>query len=219
VGTPSRADADGLQAVIVEDHLALRKGIELLLRAEGIRTTGVAERAADARQMILTRRPDVAIVDLALEGSGSGLDVARRVVAAWPEARILIYTGGSVDQDTLRGALTCGARGVALKAGHPAELTSAIRAVAEGGEYVDPRLAQLLDAREAPAVHRLSPRERQVLDLLAAGLSGDEVAERLVVSPQTVQTHVRNLVRRLGARNRVHALAIALRHREIDLAG
>jgi DNA-binding NarL/FixJ family response regulator len=209
-------DADP-QAVLVDDHLALRKGVELLLRADGIRITGVADNASEARHMILARRPDVAIVDLALEEGGSGLDVARDVLAEWPEAGILIYTGGWVDQGTLRDAMACGARGFALKTGGPDELKAAVRAVAGGGEYVDPRLAQMLDAREAPAVGRLSPREREVLDMLASGLTSQEIAARLVLSPQTVQTHVRNLVRRLGARNRVHALAIALRYHEIDL--
>jgi DNA-binding NarL/FixJ family response regulator len=204
------------QVVIVDDHPALRRGVELLLTADGLRVTGVAESASEAARMILARRPDVALVDIGLE-RGSGLEVTRSVLSVWAQAGILLYTGGSVDPDTLRDALASGARGIALKAGAPSELTSAIRAVAAGGEYVDPRLARLLDGREAETMQRLSPREREILELLVDGMTGEEIADHLVLSPQTVQTHVRNLMRKLGARTRVHAVAIALRSREIAL--
>jgi DNA-binding NarL/FixJ family response regulator len=207
---------DALQIVLVDDHLALRKGIELLLRAEGIRVTGSTATVEGGRDMVLARQPDVAVVDVGLDG-GSGIDLARQVLARRPDTGILLYTGGMLDQTTLREALGCGARGVALKAGAPAELIEAIRTVAGGGQYVDPRLAALLDARERGALCLLTRREREILDFLAGGLSGEEVAVRLVLSPQTVQTHVRNLMRKLGARTRVHALALALRHRETEL--
>jgi DNA-binding NarL/FixJ family response regulator len=207
---------DALQIVLVDDHLALRKGIELLLRAEGIRVTGSTATVEGGRDMVLARRPDVAVVDVGLDG-GSGVDLARQVLARRPDTGILLYTGAMLDQTTFREALGCGARGVALKAGAPAELIGAIRTVAGGGQYVDPRLAALLDARERGALCLLTRREREILDFLAGGLSGEEVAVRLVLSPQTVQTHVRNLMRKLGARTRVHALALALRHRETEL--
>ena len=208
--------SDDLQVVLVDDHLALRKGIELLLRAEGFRIIGTAESSVRARDIVLAGRPDVTVLDIALE-RGNGVDVAREVLAEWPDAGILMYTGGTVDQEVLRDALNCGARGFALKAGPSSELVAAIRTVAGGGDYVDPRLAALLDDRELDIVQLLSPREREVLELLAAGLTGEEIAERLVLSPMTVQTHVRNLMRRLGARTRVHALALALRSREIEI--
>jgi DNA-binding NarL/FixJ family response regulator len=207
---------DALEIVLVDDHLALRKGIELLLRAEGIRVTGSTATVKGGRDMVLARLPDVAVVDVGLDG-GSGVDLARQVLARRPDTGILLYTGGMLDQTTLREALGCGARGVALKAGAPAELIEAIRTVAGGGQYVDPRLAALLDARECDALCLLTGREREILDFLAGGLSGEEVAVRLALSPQTVQTHVRNLMRKLGARTRVHALALALRHRETEL--
>jgi DNA-binding NarL/FixJ family response regulator len=207
---------DALEVVLVDDHLALRKGIELILRAEGIRVTGSTATVEGGRDMVLARMPDVAVVDVGLDG-GSGIDLARQVLARRPDTGILLYTGGMLDQTTLREALGCGARGVALKAGAPAELIEAIRTVAGGGQYVDPRLAALLDTRERGALCLLTRREREILDFLAGGLSGEEVAVRLVLSPQTVQTHVRNLMRKLGARTRVHALALALRHRETEL--
>src|SRR5437588_20897 len=118
------------------------------------------------------------------------------MLARDPTIGILVYTG-TRDEMLLREALDSGARGFALKAGPPGELLAAVRAVADGREYVDPRLARLLDA-PAPA-HTLTAREREIIDLLAEGMKMEEIAERLVISPQTVQTHVRNLMRKLGA--------------------
>ena len=208
--------SDEIQAVIVEDHLALRRGLELLLRDQNIRVIGVAETPAAGARIILARKPDVAIVDMALDG-GSGVEVAREVLVQEPKAGILFYTGGA-EQGLLQEALESGARGFALKAGGPGELLTAVRVVAAGGEYVDPRVARLVATQEETQRQTLSPREREVIDLLAEGLKGDEVAERLTLSPETVQTHVRNLMRKLGARTRVHALALAIKQREIDVA-
>ena len=210
--TPDAADA---QVVLIDDHAALRKGIELLLRADGMHVIGSTDSAAEGHRMIIERRPDVAVVDIGLE-HGSGLELTRRVLAERPETKILLYTGG-LDRDRLRAGLESGARGFALKAGSPHELIGAIRQVAQGGEYFDPRLTPHLDSGGGDKIKLLSRREREILDLLADGLSGDDVAERLVLSPQTVQTHVRNLMRKLGAHSRVHALALALRQREIEL--
>lgn len=204
-----------LQVVLVDDHEALRKGLELVLRNAGMRVTGSTDSAATARRMIEARRPDVAVIDVNLNGE-DGVQLALGVLEDEPDLGVLLYTG-VLEEDRLRRALGGGVRGFALKAGSPTELAAAIRLVAEGKDYVDPRLAKMLDGREAAAMKLLTGRERQILDLLADGLHGDEVGERLGLSPQTVQTHVRNLMRKLGARSRVHALALALRHREIDL--
>jgi DNA-binding NarL/FixJ family response regulator len=180
-----------------------------------MRVIGVADTPAEGLRIIAERKPDVAIVDIRL-GDESGLDVARAVLAGDPDAGILIYTAED-GQALLREALECGARGFALKAGAPAELLAAIRAVAGGGEYVDPRIAGMLDPGEASAVHALSPREREVVGLLAEGLRSEDIAQRLSLSPLTVDTHARNIMRKLGARTRVHALALAIRLHEIEL--
>jgi DNA-binding NarL/FixJ family response regulator len=205
---------DSLTVVIVEDHLALRKGLELLLRGTEFGVIGTADDAAEGQRLIERRRPDVAIVDIALPGR-SGLDMVKRLRKTVPEVGVLLYTGVG-DQDVLSRALDSGARGFALKAGSPEELLAAIRAVARGESYVDDRLRPMLLARyTTERIGVLSPRERQVLDLLAKGLNGEEVAERLVLSPETVRTHVRNAMEKLEASTRVHAVAIALRQGEI----
>jgi len=203
-----------VQVVLVEDHLALRKGIELLLRNEGIRVVGVADNAAEGERMIRDRAPDVAVVDIGLD-AGSGLGLARSILADDPAAGILVYTG-TRDAMLLQEALGSGARGFALKAGSPAELVAAIRAVAAGDEYLDPRIAQLIERPDVAAV-KLTKREREVLTLLAKGMKVDEIAEQFVLSPLTVQTHVHNAKSKLGARTRVHALALALQQGQIGL--
>jgi DNA-binding NarL/FixJ family response regulator len=205
---------DTYSVVIVEDHLALRKGLELLLEGTEFRVIGTAGDAEGGQRLIQETDPDVAIVDIGLPGR-SGLDLTKRLLKAKPSRGVLLYTGIG-DQDTLVKALDCGARGFALKAGSPDELMTALRAVAAGSSYVDERLRSLLLARfTTERIGILSPREREVLDLLAKGLNGEEVAVQLVLSPETVRTHVRNAMEKLEANTRVHAVAIALRQGEI----
>lgn len=205
---------DKVTVVIVEDHLALRKGLELLLRDTEFGVIGTADDAEEGQALIERERPAVAIVDIGLPGR-SGLELTRRILSTTPDFGVLLYTGIG-DQDTLVRALDSGARGFALKAGAPEELLTALRAVVRGESYVDERLRPLLLARfTTERIGVLSPREREVLDLLAQGLNGEEVAERLVLSPETVRTHVRNAMEKLEANTRVHAVAIALRQGEI----
>jgi DNA-binding NarL/FixJ family response regulator len=206
--------AEPTTVLLVEDHLTVRKGLELFLQDEGFRIAGVTDSVDEAYRMFTTRRPDVAIVDVRL-GAQSGADLAERILAADPDAALLLYTGVS-DRETIERAAACGTRGFALKTGGPHELVKAVRAVAAGGVYVDPGLAALLAPRVS-AGSRLTGREREVLDLLATGMTGEQVAEQLVVSPETVRTHVRNGMRKLDARTRAHAVAIAVRLREIKL--
>jgi DNA-binding NarL/FixJ family response regulator len=207
--------ADGsVNVVIVEDHVALRRGLELLLRDTDCRVIGTAGDAETALSLVDRRRPDVAIVDISLPGQ-SGIELTRNLLAQNPDLGVLLYTGVD-DHETLSEALDCGARGFALKAGAPEELIGAIRAVAAGESYVDQRLRPLLLGRmTTERIGVLSPREREVLDLLAQGLTGEEVATRLTLSPETVRTHVRNAMDKLEAHTRVHAVAIALRQGEI----
>ena len=200
--------------MIVEDHIALRRGLEILLHDTECRIVGSADDAESARALVESRRPDVAIIDIRLPGE-TGVDLTRSLVARRPDLAVLLLSGVE-DQETLLTALDCGAQGFVLKAGPPEELLTAIRTVATGRTYVDPRLRPLFLARvTTERIGVLSPREREVLDLLANGLTGEEVAARLSLSPETVRTHIRNAMAKLEAHTRVHAVAIALRHGEI----
>jgi DNA-binding NarL/FixJ family response regulator len=199
-----------LRLVLIEDHQALREGLELLLGREGCDVVGTAGTAAEGEQLVDTLAPDVALVDIRL-GEDDGIDLTRRLLGADPDRRIVLYTGSS-DEELLFDGLDSGARGYALKDGTPNELTGALQTVAGGGTYVDPRLRPaLLSRNTTQRMPSLSKREREIMDLLSQGLTGEDVAERLVLSSETVKTHIRNAMSKLEAHTRVHAVAIALR--------
>jgi DNA-binding NarL/FixJ family response regulator len=161
-----------LRLVLIEDHQALREGLELLLGREGCDVVGTAGTAARGRELVERLHPDVALVDIRL-GDDDGIRLTAELVDADPEQRVVLYTGSS-DIDLLISGLDSGARGYALKEGTPSELTTALTTVAQG-------------------------------------LTGEQVAERLFLSPETIKTHIRNAMSKLEATTRVHAIAIALR--------
>ena len=199
-----------LRLVLIEDHQALREGLELLLGREGCDVVGTAGTAAEGRGSSRSWRRTSSLVDIRL-GDDDGIDLTRRLLSDDPERRIVLYTGSS-DEELLFDGLDSGARGYALKDGWPRELVEALGHVAGGGSYVDPRLRPaLLSRRSTERLPSLSNREREILDLLAQGLTGEQVAERLVLSAETVKTHIRNAMNKLEANTRVHAIAIALR--------
>jgi DNA-binding NarL/FixJ family response regulator len=199
-----------LRLVLIEDHQALREGLELLLGREGCEVVGAAGTAPEGEALVRATEPDVALVDIRL-GEDSGIELTRRLLDEDPGRRVVLYTG-SADVELLVSGLDSGARGYALKDGPPSELVGALSLVAEGGTYVDPRLRPALLSRQATQrLPSLSPREREIMDLLAQGLTGEQVAERLVLSSETVKTHIRNAMSKLEASTRVHAVAIALR--------
>jgi DNA-binding NarL/FixJ family response regulator len=178
----------------------------------------MAGTASEGRELIERLSPDVSLIDIRL-GEDSGIDLTRDLVDADAARRVVLYTGSS-DVELLISGLDSGARGYALKEGTPSELTSALNLVAQGGTYVDPRLRPALLSR--PATQRmpsLSKREREIMDLLAQGYTGEQVAERLVLSSETVKTHIRNAMTKLEASTRVHAIAIALREGFISPPG
>ena len=199
-----------LRLVLIEDHQALREGLQLLLGREGFEVLGAAGSAEEGRTLVERLAPDVALIDIAL-GEESGIELTARLIDADPERRIVLYTGSNEIELLIKG-LDSGARGYALKEGTQSELRTALTTVAEGGTYVDPRLHPALLSRKATQTQRvLSKREREIMDLLAQGLTGEQVAERLFLSPETIKTHIRNAMNKLEANTRVHAIAIALR--------
>jgi DNA-binding NarL/FixJ family response regulator len=199
-----------VRLVLIEDHQALREGLELLLGREGCEVVGTAGTAAEGRELIERLEPDVSLVDIRL-GDDSGIELTRAVLRDDASRRIVLYTGSS-DVELLISGLDSGASGYALKEGTPNELTGALETVADGGTYVDPRLRpELLSRQATQRMPSLSKRQREIMDLLSQGLTGEDVAERLVLSSETVKTHIRNAMSKLEANTRVHAVAIALR--------
>jgi DNA-binding NarL/FixJ family response regulator len=206
----SNFESMSLRLVLIEDHEALREGLELLLGREGCEVVGTAGTAGEGLELIERLEPDVSLVDIRL-GEESGIDLTRQLIASDADRRVVLYTGSS-DVELLVSGLDSGARGYALKDGTPSELTGALETVARGGTYVDPRLRPKLLSRDTTQrMPSLSKREREIMDLLAQGLTGEDVAERLVLSSETVKTHIRNAMSKLEAHTRVHAVAIALR--------
>ena len=194
---------------IVDDHEALREGLVAMLRGHGMEVVGTAGNVAAAVDLVEHGEPDVAIIDIRLP-DGSGIELARHLLAHHPALGVMLYTGDA-DAELLYSGLDSGARGYALKAGSMEELVGAIHTIVAGGSYVDPRLDRiLLSPRATAQVPQLSPREREIMHLMAEGGTAEAIGTALGVSVETVRTHVRNAMDKLGARSRAHLVAKAL---------
>jgi DNA-binding NarL/FixJ family response regulator len=206
--------------VVVEDHPTVREGLCLVLEREGFAVVARVGTAEEGHAAIVGANPSVALVDVDLP-DGSGVDLTRRLLRRDARLGVLLYTGLE-DPGVLEAALASGARGFTLKTSAPATMLNAVRAVAAGGTFVDPgvrhRLAAVTgDQDPAPLPRVLTVREREVLGHLAEGLSVEEIAADLVLSTETIRTHVRNAMGKLGTRTRAHAIVVALRRGELAL--
>jgi DNA-binding NarL/FixJ family response regulator len=199
--------------LIVDANATVRKGTELLLRSWGHYVVGCAGDAVTGFDLVERRRPDVTIVDQDLPGGGDAL--VGRIVEAHPRAAVVLHLAGDACGAAVDSARRCGARGLVLKSGEPGELLNAIATVAAGGSHVAPLLAR----GDEKDPRTLTKRERQVLQLLAYGATGEHASSLLTLSPETVRTHIRNASRRLGARTRVHAVTMAIARGEIVSSG
>ena len=163
--------------------------------------------------MLARRRHDVALVDVHL-GQENSIGLVEELLRRDPRAAIVLYTGYTGLEDGIGEAVRVGARGFVLKTSPPPLLIDALRSVATGGTFIDPGLAAVLSTgADGSRMATLSPREREILQLLADGLTGQKIAEQLFLSPETVRTHVRNATAKLGAKTRVQAVALAVRER------
>jgi DNA-binding NarL/FixJ family response regulator len=203
-----------IRLLVVDDHPVVRQGLIALLEDDAeFRVVGAAGSAEEALPLARGQRPDVVLLDLELPGM-EGVAAIPRLLEAAPEARVLVFTAYQTDERVL-GALRAGARGYVLKGASADDLGRAIRTVAGGGSYLDPRVAATVvsEMRGPAAGHAregLSGRERQVLRLVADGLANKQIARELAVSERTVKFHVASLFRKLGADNRAQAVALAV---------
>ena len=202
--------------VIVDDHEALREGLAALLAASGLEVVGAAGERRLGHDLVEHNDPDVALDRLRLP-DGNGIELTRDLLAAYPDLGVVFYTGDG-DAELLFDGLDSGARGYALKAGSMDELVAAIERVARAGP-TSTRASTGSSCRPGrpPTYLQLSPREREIMHLMAEGMTAERIGEEITVSVETVRTHVRNVIRKLQARNRVHAIAIALERGEIAL--
>jgi DNA-binding NarL/FixJ family response regulator len=180
-----------------------------ILAEHDIEVTGRAREGEEALAKIEARRPDVAVVDLRMPRL-SGVEIARRAARSAPETGVILYTAYG-ERALLTEALDAGARGFVLKEAPLDDLVRAVETVAAGGTYVDPVLAGVLASTSAAEIPSLTQRERDVLRLLADGLSNEEIGKRLYISPETVRTHIRKAMDKLDADTRTQAVAKALR--------
>lgn len=200
-----------LEITVVEANARDRRGIELVLTSWGHRIIGLAESAEVAFDLIRKRKPEVALVGMDLSDAG-GFRLVRRLLALDPRLGVVLVPRHA-STDELEEALACGARGIVLRSGAAAELASAVAIVGAGGKYVSPGAERQASALAQLGV--LSRRERELLQLLAHGLTGSQAAVRLAVSRDAVRADLRNAMRKLRARTRVHAVAIAIKRQEI----
>ncbi len=207
--------AAAIEVLIVEDHPPVRQGLELLLPRQGFRVVGAAGSAREGGRMIRARRPAVALVDIDL-GDGSGTDLAMAIGNEGITTAIVLYTG-SIDNAVIDAAVASGVRGLVLKSSPIEHLAGAIRAAAAGQDYVDRLIAQLPGRHAGHGGALISKREAQVLGMLSQGSTTEQVARDLFLSPETIQTHVRNATRKLGAHGRLHAVILALVRGDIEL--
>jgi DNA-binding NarL/FixJ family response regulator len=201
--------------VVVEDHPTVREGLCLVLEREGFAVLDRAGTIEEGHAAIVRHAPDVALIDVNLP-DGSGVELARRLLRRDSRLGVLLYTGDE-EIEVLVEALESGARGVTLKASEPETTMRAVRAVAAGGTFIDPGVRDRLAERDESADKVLTVREREVLGHLAEGRSIAEIAGELVLSTETIRTHVRNAMGKMGAHTRAHAVVVALRRGEIAL--
>lgn len=203
-----------VRVVLVDDHPVVRSGLRAWLDSrDGIEVAGEAETVRDAISLVMAMQPDVVVLDLKLP-DGSGLDVLRRIRAAEDPPGVVILTSFGEDRDIVE-AVERGADGFLHKDAAPAEIESAIRAVARGERALSPRATSALVEgvrRGRPAaIDELTPREREVLGLLADGRSNADIADELTISIKTVKTHVSSILRKLDVDDRTQAALEAVR--------
>jgi DNA-binding NarL/FixJ family response regulator len=202
-----------ISCLIADDHEVVREGLRLALsRVPHVRVLGEAVDGESAVALAERRRPDLVIMDLRMGGI-DGVEATKRIRAHDPRCRVIIFTGHA-ERNLLSRGREAGASGYLLKEAAHTTILRAIERVASGGEFVDPALATSLVASDREAL--LTNREREILQLLADGMSNGDVAKKLFISQETVKSHVRHILAKLEADTRTQAVAIALREAIID---
>jgi two-component system response regulator DevR len=206
---PDRENAE-IRIFLLDDHEVVRRGIADLLASESDMTVvGEASTAAEAMARIPAARPNVAVLDARLP-DGSGIDVCRDIRSAMPEVRCIILTSFN-DNDAMFAAIMAGASGYLLKEVRGANIVDAIRQVAAGKSLLDPDVAERVIARlrdgepQDPLLASLTDREREILNLIAEGLTNRQIGERIFLAEKTVKNYVSGLLAKLGMERRTQA--------------
>jgi DNA-binding NarL/FixJ family response regulator len=202
--------SERLSCVLADDHPAILAALGDALAGAGLDVVARVGTGTDAIREIEARKPSLAIVDLRLPDS-SGTEVARKVARSTPQTAVVLYTAHG-ERKHLLEAVDAGVRGFVLKEAPLGDLLRAVEIVGRGGTYVDPILGGVLASGDAAdKVPGLTTREREILRLLADGLTNDEIGKRLFISGETVRTHIRKAMGKLEADTRTQAVAEAMR--------
>jgi DNA-binding NarL/FixJ family response regulator len=206
--------------LLVDDHKIMRDGIKAILtRAEDFRVVGEAENGTDAVQFVKLRRPHMVLMDIGLPNGLNGVETTTEVLRAHPDCKVVILSMFD-DENSVVSAIRSGARAFILKRASDADLLEALRMVAAGGMYLSPQVSDRLlhriqsgdlEPRPAAAIlDSLSPREVQVLRLVADGKSSKEVAVLLDLKEQTVRSYRKTMMKKLGVNNVAGLTQLAL---------
>jgi len=210
-----------IRVVLVDDHHVVRQGLRIYLESfPDLQIAGEAASGEEALRLIELWLPDVVVMDLLMPGGIDGVETIRRISQLTPHTQIIALTSYTDDARVI-AVLRAGAIGYVRKDAAPDVLLASIRAAARGQSLLDPAVAgavlQELSHEEKPEVAALSEREREVLRLLALGHTNREIAEGMMISPETVKTHVGNILAKLHLVHRTQAVVYALKYGLISL--
>jgi DNA-binding NarL/FixJ family response regulator len=216
-----------IRVLVVDDDALVRAGLSMLLAgAEDIEIVGEAADGSQVAQAAAEHRPDVVLMDIVFKGPMNGIEATRKIKELSPATKVVIMTAHD-DERLLVDAVEAGASGFLGKDEAADEVLGAARAAAEGEVLIDPTtLTRLLhqvarereEQRDAQILlDQLTEREKEILHLLAQGERNDDIAAKLFISPQTVQTHVRNLLGKLRVHSKLEAVAFAVKHGAITV--
>ena len=211
-----------ISVLVADDHSIVREGIRHVLEGENdIKVCAEAADGEEVLEQVEKHRPQVAVLDITMPRLG-GLETLERMRSNHPDVKVILLSVHS-DPPFIQSAISLGADGYVLKNGRAAEIVTAIRAVTKGGSYFSPAVArEIVEQLRAPKRDAdepfsiLSTREREVLHLIAEGLSAKEIAGELKISTKTVEAHRTSLMRKLGVRKATELVRYAVRHGLIE---
>jgi DNA-binding NarL/FixJ family response regulator len=208
---------DRVRVLLVDDDDLMRAGLRSVLSSDDtIEVVGEGGDGGEALDRVRETQPHIVLMDIRMPGV-DGISATREVLAGSPDVKVVVLTTFE-DDDYIFEALSAGASGFLLKRTTPEELISAIKAVADGDSLLSPSVTRRVIDRMATQpvaglsgarLEKLTPREREVLELIGRGLSNREIAESFVIEESTVKTHVKRILMKLGLRDRVQAVILA----------
>jgi two-component system response regulator NreC len=211
VPNPKDRSAAPIKIILADDHAAMRKSLRLLLEGEAdINVVAETDNLQSVIGQVHERHPDVLVLDLGMPNQGSGIKALRRLRREAQDMRIVVLTMNDDPAFAMR-VLDNGALGLVLKEMADSDLPSAVREASQGRRYVSPQLAAKLNGNR-PEPGRLTPREREVLRLIALGHTSVEIAQKLGLSPRTIETHRARIHRKLELDTRAELVHYALQH-------